>query len=222
MFNYTNINAGITYTRATDAIQSNVNIEDINQQSALINSPFANESATGFGRYSREFGKIRASVNAGLNWSTFNNVINGEARESQNITHNYGISARSNYQDGVNFDIGYEVRFNNSDNGAQVNNATTQTISLDADWQINKAWFFDVDYDLNLFSTSQNVENNYDFLEAALFYNKPDSKWEYKVAATNLLNTEALNNNSFGQIATSTQFYTVQPRYVYLQVRYDL
>lgn len=222
MFNYTNINAGITYTRATDAIQSNVNIEDINQQSALINSPFANESASGFGRYSREFGKIRASFNAGLSWSTFNNIINGEARESQNINHNYGISARSNYQDGVNFDIGYDIRFNNSDNGAQINNATTQTISLNADWQINKAWFFDVDYDLNLFSTSQNVENNYDFLEAALFYNKPDSKWEYKVAATNLLNTEALNNNSFGQIATSTQFYTVQPRYVYLQVRYDL
>jgi hypothetical protein len=222
MFNYTNIRGQISYSRTTDAIQSSVNIEDINQQSNLINSPFANETASGSGSFSREFGKIRASVNTGLNWSTFNNVINGESRESVNITHNYGVSARSNYQDGVNFEVGYDVSFNNSDNGGFTNNSTRQTITLNADWQINKAWFFDVDYDLNLFSTSQNVENNYDFLEAALFYNKPDSKWEYKVAATNLLNTEALNNNSFGQIATSTQFYTVQPRYVYLQVRYDL
>ncbi|MEN8897918.1 MAG: carboxypeptidase-like regulatory domain-containing protein [Nonlabens sp.] len=222
MFNYTNIRAQISYSRATEAIQSSVNIDDINQQSNLINSPFANESANGSGSFSREFGKIRASVNAGLSWSTFNNVINGDARESENITHNYGVSARSNYQDGVNFEVGYGVNFNNSDNGGLTNNSTRQTITLNADWQINKAWFFDVDYDLNLFSTSNDVENNYDFLEAALFYNKPDSKWEYKVAATNLLNTEALNNNSFGQIATSTQFYTVQPRYVYLQVRYDL
>jgi len=222
MFNYTNINAGLVYTRQTDAIQSNINIEDINQQSNLINSPFANESATGFGRFSREFGKIRASVNANLSWSTFNNIINGNARESQNINHGYGVSARSNYKDGVNFDVGYNVDFNNSDNGGLINDATTQTITLNSDWQINKAWFLDINYDLNLFRASGDVSNNYDFLETALFYNKPDSKWEYKVAATNLLNTEALNRNSFGQIATTTSFYTVQPRYVYLQVRYDL
>lgn len=222
MFNYTNINAGLTYSRQTDAIQSNVNISDINQQSNLINSPFANETATGFGRFSREFGKIRASINANLSWSTFNNIINDSPRESQNINHGYGVSARSNFKDGLNFDVGYNIAFNNSDNGGIINDATTQTITLNADWQITKAWFFDVDYDLNLFSTSANVENNFDFLEAALFYNKPDSKWEYKIAATNLLNTEALNRNTFGQIATSTSFYTVQPRYVYLQLRYEL
>jgi hypothetical protein len=222
MFNYTNINAGVVYSRQTDAIQSNIDLRSINQESDLINSPFANQTATGFGRFSREFGKIRASVNANLNWSTFNNVINGDATESENITHSYGVSARSNYQDGVNFDVGYNVSFNNSDNGKQVNDATTQTITLNADWQINTYWFLDVDYDLNLFRQSGGVENDYDFLEAALFYNKPDSKWEYKLAATNLLNTEALNRNTFGQIATSTSFYTVQPRYVYLQVRYDL
>ncbi|MFB0902944.1 MAG: hypothetical protein QMB11_01055, partial [Nonlabens sp.] len=218
----TNIRAQLSYSKTTDAIQSSVNIEDINQQSNLINSPFANETASGSGSFSREFGKIRASVNTNLSWSTFNNIINGNARESQNINHGYGVSARSNYKEGVNFDVGYNIAFNNSDNGGQINDATTQTITLNTDWQINKAWFFDVDYDLNLFRASGDVSNNYDFLEAALFYNKPDSKWEYKVAATNLLNTEALNNNSFGQIATSTQFYTVQPRYVYLQVRYDL
>ncbi|WP_405370058.1 carboxypeptidase regulatory-like domain-containing protein [Nonlabens sp. Asnod2-A12] len=222
MFNYTNINAGVTYSRQTDAIQNSIVIDGINQESALINSPFANESATGFGRFSREFGKIRASVNANLSWSTFNNVFNGNATESENITHSYGASFRSNYKDGVNFDVRYNIAFNNSDNGGQVNDATTQTITLNADWQINKAWFFDVDYDLNLFDTSANVDNNYDFLEAALYYNKPDSKWEYKLAASNLLNTEALNRNTFGQIATSTSFYTVQPRYVYLQLKYDL
>ena len=222
MFNYTNIRAGVTYSRQTDAIQSTINIDGINQESALINSPFANESATGFGSFSREFGKIRASVGANLSWSTFNNVFNGNATESENITHSYSTSFRSNYQDGVNFDVGYNIAFNNSDNGGQVNDATTQTITLNADWQINKAWFLDVDYDLNLFDTSANVDNNYDFLEAALYYNKPDSKWEYKLAASNLLNTEALNRNTFGQIATSTSFYTVQPRYVYLQLKYDL
>jgi hypothetical protein len=222
MFNYTNINAGLVYTSQTEAIQSNIDLTDIEQQSKLINSPFANESATGFGRFSREFGKIRASVNANLSWSTFNNVVNDIAEKSQNINHSYGVSARSNYKEGVNFDVGYNIAFNNSDNGEQVNNATTQTITLNTDWQINKAWFFDVNYDLNLFRASGDVSNNYDFLEAALFYNKPDSKWEYKIAATNLLNTQALNRNSFGQIATSTSFYTVQPRYVYLQVRYDL
>ncbi|WP_124979166.1 carboxypeptidase regulatory-like domain-containing protein [Nonlabens xiamenensis] len=222
MFNYTNISAGITYTRQRDAIQSTTLIDGINQISSVINSPFANESATGFGRYSREFGKIRASVNANLSWSTFNNIINGVTQESENINHGYGISARSNYKDGVNFDLGYNIGFNNSDNGGRTNNATTQTISVDADWQINKAWFLKAEYDLNLFETNAGVDNNFDFLEAALYYQKPESSWEFKLAATNILNTEALNRNSFGQIATSTSFYTVQPRYVYLQIMYDL
>ncbi|MEP6036205.1 MAG: carboxypeptidase regulatory-like domain-containing protein, partial [Nonlabens ulvanivorans] len=43
MFNYTNINAGVTYSRQTDAIQNSVFIDGINQESMLINSPFANE-----------------------------------------------------------------------------------------------------------------------------------------------------------------------------------
>lgn len=221
MFNYTTISGSLTYTKQRDAIQNNVTLDGINQVSVPINSPFAQETYGANGRFSREFGKIRAGLNASVNYSSFNNIINGTAQESNNLTQNYTASVRSNWQDGVNFDVQYSLQLNDFDQGGRENKFTTNTFSIDADWQIGESLQLVAEYDLNLFDANAGNQN-FDFLEASLFYNAPDSKWEYKLAATNLLNTEAIVNANFGQIITSTTQNFVLPRYVYLQVKYDL
>ena len=66
------------------------------------------------------------------------------------------------------------------------------------------------------------VDNEYDFLTASLIYQKKDSKMEYKLSATNILNTTSLNDDSFTQFATRTSQYTVQPRYVIFSLKYNL
>ena len=66
------------------------------------------------------------------------------------------------------------------------------------------------------------VDNEYDFLEASLMYRKPESRWEYKVSATNLLNTTSLNDDNFNQFRSSTSRYVVQPRYILFSIRYNL
>jgi hypothetical protein len=221
MFNYTNIFANITYTKLRDALQSSVDLDGINQVTTRINSPLANESISGSGRFTREFGKIRAGLRANINYSLNNNIINDQPQEARNLNQTYAIDLRSNYQDGVNFDARYSYNLSNNDQGSRETQFTTHRIGLGADWQINKALQLTADYDLNLFR-GEGQDNNFDFLEAAMFYNKPDSKWEYKLAATNLLGTEAFVSNSFGQIITSTTEQFVLPRYVYFQIRYDL
>ncbi|BAO54492.1 carboxypeptidase regulatory-like domain-containing protein [Nonlabens marinus] len=221
MFNYTTIFANVFYNKNRDAIQNSTILDGINQISAPINSAFANESFGGNGSYGREFGKIRTRIGANVNYSSFNNIFNGRQLESTNFTHAYNISAGSNWQEGINFDVSYRISFQDTDNGTFQNQFTTQAIGLDANWKIGKAIQLVAEYDLNLFDADQGGQN-FDFLEASAFYREPDSKWEYKVAATNLLNTEAIVNANFGQVATSVSQDFVLPRYVYLQVRYDL
>lgn len=221
MFNYTTILGRISYTKQRNAIQNNLILDGINQVSAPINTDFDQETFSGSGSFSREFGKIRTGLSSSVNYITSNNIINGEVLESENLLHSYTLSARSNYQDGVNFDVSYSLQFQDTDNGGVENEFTTQRFDINADWQIGKSWRLEADYNLSLFDADAGAQN-FDFLETSLFYNKPDSKWEYKLAATNLLNTEARVNANFGQIVTSTSQNFVLPRYVYFQIRYDI
>ena len=222
MFSRTSMFASISYNKRRDAIQNDVQLDGINQISAPINSLFPNESVNGFANYSKEIWNIRFGVSGNGNWSKNNNIINGVEQESTNFIQNYNVSARSNFQKGINFDLGYNLTLNNSDNGAFENNATTHVYNVGMDWQLGKRWLLRADYDFNDFSNDQGAENTFEFLDASIRYQKPDSRWQYSLIATNLLNADVNVRNSFGQIATSTTQTFVLPRYIYFQMRFDL
>lgn len=222
MFNYTTIFGGITYSKRTDAIQSQVELEGINQVSRPINALLPNESINGNFTYGREIKKIQASVSASLGWSENNNIINDRTLVSTNITQTYGFTVRSNFQKGLNFDVNYSYSLNNSDNGAFENDATTNNYGAGIDWQLGKSWLLRADYDLLDFSNNLGAENSWDLLEASIRYQKPDSRWQYSLVATNLLNAEANVRNTFGQITTSTSTTFILPRYVYFRMRFDI
>ena len=64
--------------------------------------------------------------------------------------------------------------------------------------------------------------NTYSFFDASLSYQKKDSKWEYKVGITNILNTKSLNQDNTNTLYTSTSEYVIQPRYTMFSIKYDL
>jgi hypothetical protein len=222
MFNYTFINAGVTYSKERDAINSNTLLNTINQQSTFINSIFANESLNGYASYGREIWKIQPRISGNWGYSSFNNIINSQYRESINLTQNYSLTARSNFQKGVNFNLSYRLGLSDFDNAGIENNSVTNTYGIDLDWQIGKRWFVRGEYDYNVFTATGGVENDFDFLNAVIRYKKPESKWEYSLIAKNILDRDARVNNNFGQIVTSTSSTFVLPRYVYFQVLFDL
>ncbi len=222
LFNKTNMFARVSYSRRRDAIQSQVQLDGINQVSTPINALFPNESVNGTLSYGKEIKKIQFQARANGSWSSSNNIVNNFEQESTNINHSYGLTARSNFQKGINFDLGYTLAFNNSDNNGFENNSTTNTYNIGMDWQIGKRWLLRGNYDLSDFSNNLGAENTFDFLDASIRYQKPDSRWQYSLIATNLLNSEAIVNNTFGQISTSTAQTFVLPRYIYFQMRFDL
>lgn len=220
MFNFENIFANATYTRKVDAIKTQANFDGINQSSVSYNSNLADETFTGVGNYGRSFLKnYKASVNATFNWSKFNNIQDNELRTTESFVQSYTAKASTNYKNLPNIELGYNLLVN------KYSGSTFYTDKPFArlDYYFLDSFSFVSEYEFyHYYNGDKTVDNEYDFLSASLIYQKKNSKWEYKISATNLLNTTYLNDDNFTQFSTRVSQYTVQPRYIIFSMKYNL
>ena len=221
MFNFENIFANVNYTKRLNAVKSSAIFTGINQASTSINSNFADESLSGNANYGRSFAKnYKASVNLGLNWSKFNNIQNNNFVTTESLTQNYTLKLATNYKDLPNLELGYSI----STNDYSGTKFYTERPSAKLDYFFLESFSFVSEYEYYHYTNNKKTVNNeYAFLSASLIYQKTkDSKLEYKVAATNLLNTTSLNDDNFTQFSTRTSQYTIQPRYIIFSLKYNL
>ncbi|RZJ52046.1 MAG: TonB-dependent receptor [Flavobacterium sp.] len=220
MFNFENIFANATYTKKVDAIKTEADFTGINQSSSPYNSNLADETFLGMGNYGRSFLKnYKASVNASFNWSKFNNIQNEELSTTESFVQSYTVKASTNYKNLPNIEFGYNLLVN------KYSGSTFYTDKPFArlDYYFLNSFSFVSEYEFyHYYKSDKTVDNEYDFLSASLIYQKKDSKWEYKISATNLLNTRYLNDDSFSQFSTRVSQYTVQPRYIIFSMKYNL
>ncbi len=221
MFNLENISANLNYSKTVDAIKTQSVFNGVNQTSAPYNSDFADESASAFAMYGRSFFKnYKASLNTRLAWSKFNNIQNATLTVRESFTQTHTITASTNYKNLPNLELGYSLTLNDYNN----TKFYTDRPFVKLDYYFLKSLSFVSEYEFyHYYNGDKTVNNEYDFLSASLIYQKTkESKMEYKIAATNLLNTTSLNDDSFSQFSTRTSQYTVQPRYIIFSVKYNL
>ncbi len=225
MFNYTNVTGSLNYTRRIEGIKNNTQIVAINQVSSPINidSNFADETFSAFGSFSKRIKKMQYSLNGNFSWSSFNNIINETITTSESFTQNYRTSARSNFKEFPNFEVGYNLIINDYDNGGIVSQFFTHRPFANIEFNFLKDFTFKADWSYYDYSNKDNtIQNDYSFLSADLYYQKKDSKWEFRIQATNLLDVETINQDSFNETFSTTSFYSVMPRIVMLTIKYDL
>jgi len=220
MFNFENIFANATYTKKVDAIKTKADFEGINQSSSPYNSNLADETFSGMGNYGRSFLKnYKASVNASFNWSKFNNIQNDVLATTESFSQSYTIKASTNYKNLPNIEFGYNALINKYSGSTYYTDKPFARL----DYYFLNSFSFVSEYEFyHYYNGNKTVDNEYDFLSASLIYQKKDSKWEYKLSATNLLNTKYLNDDSFSQFSTRVSQYTVQPRYIIFSMKYNL
>lgn len=227
MFNFESIFANVNYTRTIDAVKSRATIVGVNQTSTAFNSPFADESLFGFAQYGRSFLKrYKASFSTRLTWSKFNNIQVNPITTAEILTttesflQSYTLKASTNFKNLPNLEVGYEYAVNDYPNSKFINERPFARL----DYYFLKSFSFVTEYEYNhYYNSDKTSDNEYDFLSASLIYQKTkDSKWEYKISATNILNTTSLNDDSFSQFSTRTSQYTVQPRYIIFSLKYNL
>ncbi|BDU24591.1 carboxypeptidase-like regulatory domain-containing protein [Flavobacterium sp. GSB-24] len=220
MFNFENIFANATYTRKVDAIKTKADFDGINQSSVPYNSNLADETFSGMGSYGRSFLKnYKASASASINWSKFNNIQDNELRTTESFVQSYTVKASTNYKKLPNIEFGYNLLVN------KYSGSTFYTDKPFArlDYYFLDSFSFVSEYEFyHYYNGDKTVDNEYDFLSASLIYQKKNSKWEYKISATNLLNTRYLNDDNFTQFSTRVSQYTVQPRYIIFSMKYNL
>ena len=88
-----------------------------------------------------------------------------------------------------------------------------------------KNFILTADYSYYNYKNDENtIKNTYSFLNADLYYQAEDSKWEFKISADNLTNNTSINTDSYNQIvdSNSASLYFIQPRIYMLSVKYNL
>ena len=220
MFNLENISAFLSYSKRIDAVKTRAFYDGVNQSSMPYNSDFADETFSGSGSYGRSFLKnYKASFSANINWSLFNNIQNGVLSTNESFTQSYTLRASTNYKKLPNLEVGYNVAINNYANSVYY----TDRPFAKLDYYFLDSFSLVTEYEFyHYYNSEKTVNNEYDFLSASLIYQKKDSKFEYKISGTNLLNTKSINDDSFSQFSTRTSQYTVQPRYLILSLKYNI
>lgn len=227
MFNFENFGGRLNYSRTTEDIKTIALFEGVNQIGSPFNSPFVEEAFSVNVRYGRSFLKYyKANVIATLNWSKFYNIqiipLNSTENvvDTESFTQNYRFSASTNFKNMPNVELAYSYAVNQYPN----DNFYTDSPSIKLDYFFLKSFSFVSEYEFfHYYNKVKTVDQEYDFLSASLTYQKTrDSKWEYKIAATNILNTTSLNDDSFSQFSTRNSQYRVQPRYIIFSLKYNL
>lgn len=229
MFNFENIFANLSYTRQVDAVKNRAYLSSINQVSTAVNmdSNFADETLSASGNYGRSFLKYyKGSGGLSLNWSKFNNIRvynTGEdvVQATESFTQNYYVRFSTNYKELPNLSLEYAYTIN--DNSSDI--FYTDNPSIELEYYFWDAFSFVSEYSYyHNRNKGKSIDSEYDFLSASVMYQKKDSKWEWKLSGTNLLETKGLNSNSFNQLGGTSSFssYVVQPRYIILSLKYSL
>ncbi|WP_290699690.1 outer membrane beta-barrel protein [Lacinutrix sp.] len=224
LFNYTNVFASLNYSKNIDAIrtQSIFQPASVIRSSEPFNSDFADETFTATGRFQRRFGKLQASIRGSFNYSKFNQFINNQLSVNENFTQTYAPSLRSNFREAPNFGITYNYSTSDNNQGDRTTKIITNRPSLEFDALIFKTFTFKTDYGYTRQTVGGNT-NSFGLFNANLMYRKEnDSKWEYELKATNILDVESNVNNNVGGFSVSTSEYFIQPRFLTFRAIYNL
>lgn len=236
LFNYTNVNASLNYSRVVEGIKSNTNIVAINQVTSPVNfdSNFPDETFSAVGRVSKRIKKIQFSASGNVSWNKSNNFIQDRSsggqggssqvrQTSESFTQNYRGSVRSSFRYWPNFEVGYNYTVNQYDNGGLEQTFFTDRPFANVDINFLKHFTLVANWDFYKYTNKEKTINNeYSFFNATVYYQKGESPWEFSVQGTNILNTEFTNNDSFNDQFNTTNQYFVLPRILMFVVKYDL
>ena len=223
MFNYTNVYANINYNKNINGIRTISDNESVIRTSSPFNSDFSDESISASGRFQRTFGKLRATASGNFSYSKNTNLIESTPVESENYTQTYRAQLRTNFKKAPNVELSYRHTITDSDLGNSRSKSYTKAPSLNFDALIWKVLTFKTDFTYNEFSNDFGAKNTYEFWDASLAYRKnQDSKWEFELKASNLLDTRSQNNTNTDVYSISTAEYYIQPRYLTARVIYSL
>lgn len=223
LFNYTNVFVRAAYSSNIDQVRSLTSFDNVIRTSTFFNSSFADENASLFGRVQRTFGKIRATLNAGFNYSKINQFIQGQQSLNEGFTQTYTPGLRTNFKVAPNINLRYRYSITNNNQGGRETTFVTNAPSAEFDAYIWKAVTFRTNYSYTNQDLGNGSSQSFQNWDATLSYRKNrDAKWEYELKATNILDIDSQVRNSANNLSVFSSETFIQPRFVTFRFVYSL
>ena len=122
-----------------------------------------------------------------------------------------------------NVTLSYRYSVSDNNQGGRETQFITTSPSIDVDAYILKAITFRSNYSYTRQSLGGGQSQSFQTWDARLSYRKDrDSKFEYEINATNLLDISSQVRNSANDISVFTSETFIQPRFVTFRVVYSL
>ncbi|WP_179316137.1 TonB-dependent receptor [Winogradskyella undariae] len=224
LFNYTNVFAFLNYNKNIDQIRSYTNFDNVIRTNTYFNSNFADESVTASGRIQRTYGKFKASMRVGYNYSKSNQFIQDVRSINETFSQTYTPGLSTNFREAPNVSLSY--RYSVSDTKQGADNDTqfiTSAPSIDFDAYMWKSLTLRTDYSYTSQSSNVSDTQSYQTWNASLAYRKDqDAKWEYELKATNLLNIDSEVSNGSSNISVYSSETFILPRFITFRLTYTL
>ncbi|MDG2387636.1 MAG: TonB-dependent receptor [Flavobacteriaceae bacterium] len=223
LFNYTNVFARAAYTSNIDQIRGLTNFENVIRTSTYFNSNFADENFNLFGRIQRTFGKVRTSLNTSFNYSKNNQFIQQRQSVNERFTQTYTPGVRTNFRVAPNVSIRYRYSITNNNQGLRETKFITKAPSIEFDAYIVEKITVKSNYSYTVQEQSGEASQSFQIWNASVAYRKDkDTKWEYEIKASNLLNVSSQIRNSANSISVFNSTTFIQPRFVTIRAVYQL
>ena len=209
-------NAFLRYSKTRKSINNRADFNGVNSIQTPFNSDYANERLSATLRYGRSvFRNYKINLGVSLKWEKSytmqKNTASGQWAEApqESYSQNYNAAITTVFDNLPSLTLGYSLFLNNYPDATYLTHKPTATL----EYYFLNGFSLTSNYQFyNYSNTSGTIKNQYDFLDLSLSYQKPESPLEYRINATNLLNTKTINSDQFSEFISSTSTYTVQTR----------
>ena len=199
------------------------NFENVIRTSTFFNSNFADENISLIGRIQKTYGKVQASLRANFNYSLINQFVQGTESVNKGFTQSYTPGIRTNFKIAPNVRLAYRHSITNNNQGNRKTTFVTRSPSIDFDAYVKKKFTIRTDYSYTNQDLGNGESQSFQNWNASISYRKNrDTKWEYEIKATNLLNIDSQVRNNTNNISVFSSETFIQPRFITFRFVYSL
>lgn len=222
-FNFTSLYGGLNYQKKYESLGSAVNFIGLDRLNTPVNLDAPNETIMLFGSYEKRYPFWKAKLDTRISYNKFNTLINAQKDFNRSLNQQYELSLETRFKEAPNVELGFKKIWNDYASTSITNRFVTNSPYINLEAYFLNGFSITADYQYNDYKNrDRNLSSTYDFLNAALYYQKEDSKWEFKISGLNLMNTTSIRQDGFSNNLISTLEYRVQPRYFVATIRYEL
>jgi len=218
------LNAGISYVHRSRAIRSMSIVEGIDQINSLFLSTLPENRYNVIASFTKKLDNYGFTISSNVDFSDNSQIINRKKQDFSSNTYSYAIRTNTNYDKGLNFELGFDQTLSSFDSSESVENRFIQfNPYFNIEYNFLNDFTFKGDYTFTYYE-NRNISqiNRFQTSNASLFYNREESSWSFELSASNLFNIDFRNENFFNEFQISDTRTFIQPRILLFKIGFKI